>query len=56
MDKNYYTNMTNDVANEDGGKRFQKLLRIIFTICDLCGFHLEGRITVRDKKTGRIWK
>ena len=45
-----------EVTNDDESKRFQKLLRLIFTLCELCGFHLEGRITVRDKKTGRIWK
>lgn len=56
MDKNHEVNTTNNVTNEDGSKRFQKLLRLIFTICELSGFHLEGRITVRDKNTGRIWK
>lgn len=37
-------------------QRFRKLLEVIFLICELSGFHLEGRITVRDKKTGRIWR
>lgn len=37
-------------------ERFQKLLAVIFTICDLAGFHLEGRIVVKDKRTGRIWR
>ena len=32
-------------------ERFQKLLTAIFTICDL-----EGRIVVRDKRTGKIWR
>ena len=36
--------------------RFYKLLDTIFNICDLSGFHLEGRITVKDKETGRVWK
>ena len=26
------------------------------TICELSGFHIEERIIVKDKKTGRIWK
>lgn len=37
-------------------RRFQKLLKAIFDICELSGYHLEGRITVTDVKTGRIWK
>lgn len=56
MNKNYNTDVMNDSINDDSSKRFQKLLRLIFAICELCGFHLEGRITVRDEKTGRIWK
>ena len=41
-----------DADNE----RFQKLLTAIFTICDLAGFHHEGRIVVKDKRTGKIWR
>lgn len=37
-------------------KRFRKLLETIFALCELSGFHLEGRITVRDVKSGRVWK
>lgn len=36
--------------------RFYKLLGTIFSICDLAGFHVEGRITLKDKKTGRVWR
>lgn len=36
--------------------RFHKLLDAIFTICELSGFHIEERIIVKDKKTGRIWR
>lgn len=36
--------------------RFYKLLDTIFNICELSGFHLEERITVKDKETGRVWK
>lgn len=35
---------------------FNKLLRVIFSICELAGYKVEGRITLRDKKTGRVWK
>lgn len=37
-------------------ERFRKLLNLIFTLCDLSGFSLRGRITLVDKRTGRVWK
>lgn len=43
-------------ATEDETVRFQKLLDTIFNLCELSGFHIEGRITIRSKKTGRIWR
>ena len=40
----------------DSKARFYKLLDVIFVICNAYGFHLEERITVKDKKTGKIWR
>ena len=40
----------------DAEKRYKKLLSTIFYICDLAGFHIEGRITNKDKKTGKVWR
>ena len=37
-------------------ERVNKLLATIFYICDLAGFLVEGRISLRDKKTGKIWR
>jgi hypothetical protein len=37
-------------------ERFKKLLSTIFYICDLAGFHIEGRVVLKDKKTGKIWR
>lgn len=37
-------------------ERFMKLLDTIFTICELSGYHIENRIIVRDKKTGKVWR
>lgn len=42
-------------ADEDY-RRFRDLLTLIFKLCELSGFHLEGRITVKDDKTGKIWR
>lgn len=36
--------------------RFQRLLNTIFYICEIAGFHVEERIVIRDKRTGRIWR
>ena len=43
------------VSTEDD-ERFHKLLNTIFTLCELAGFHIEGRIVIRDCKTGKIWR
>ena len=44
------------IENIEAEKRFKRLLHKIFRLCDSAGFHLEGRIVVRDKKTGKIWR
>ena len=36
--------------------RFNELLHTIFYICRLAGFKIEGRITLVDRRTGRVWK
>ena len=37
-------------------ERFHKLLDTIFSICELSNFHIEERIVIKDKKTGKIWR
>ena len=37
-------------------ERFQKLLNAIFAICELSGFHIEERIVIKDKRTGKVWR
>lgn len=37
-------------------ERFHKLLDTIFTICELSGFHIEERLVVKDRKTGKVWR
>ena len=36
--------------------KFYKLLYTIFDICTLAGFEVQGRITLKDRKTGKIWE
>lgn len=44
------------IKNTDADyERFYKLLRTIFSICDLAGFRVEGRIVLVDKESGRVW-
>ena len=44
------------LENIDSEERFKKLLAQIFRLCERNGFHLEGRIVVRDTKTGKMWR
>lgn len=45
-----------DILSASPKKWFHKLLNTIFTICELAGFHIEGRIAIKDCKTGKIWR
>jgi hypothetical protein len=36
--------------------RRSKLLKAIYAICDLAGYHVAGRIVLRDKFTGKVWE
>lgn len=51
-----YKALKNVEADEKAEVRYKKLLSMIFSICELSGFHLEGRIVLKDKKTGKIWR
>lgn len=37
-------------------RRFRKLLKMIFSLCEIAGFDLIGRVALRDKRSGRTWK
>lgn len=37
-------------------QRFYNLLHMIWNLCNIAGFKLEGRITLRDKKSGKVWE
>jgi hypothetical protein len=46
-------NVERDRKDEE---RFKKLLSTIFYICDLAGFHIEERLVLRDKYTGKVYR
>lgn len=52
LDPTAYESLENLYEEE----RVTKLVHTIFHVCELAGFAVEGRITLRNKKTGRIWK
>lgn len=48
---------TDELSKEERSrKRFFSLLHTIFYICRLAGFKIEGRITMRDLRTGKVWR
>ena len=56
MDMTAYEAIQRADREADAEARFKKLLATIFYICDLAGFHIEGRLEIRDKKTGKVWR
>lgn len=51
-----YQAFKNIEAEERAEARVKKLLATIFYLCDLAGFHIEERLVLKDKKTGKIWR
>lgn len=37
-------------------KKFLRTLKRIHKLCEIDGFELKGRIVLKDKETGRIWR
>lgn len=48
-------NVEREYQNVDDA-RFHQLLNTLFSICELSDFHIEGRIVLKDKRTGKIWR
>lgn len=36
--------------------RFHNLLDTLFYITELAGFEIEGRLVLKDTKTGKVWR
>lgn len=43
-------------SDSDDCVRFKRLLKAIWCVCEAAGFRMEGRIVLRDVRTGRVWK
>ena len=44
------------LKNIEREEQFKKLLSTIFYITNLAGFTIEGRVVLKDKRTGKIWR
>lgn len=44
------------LRNIDSEERFKKFLSEVFKLSERYGFHLDNRIAVTDKKTGKKWR
>ena len=44
------------LRNVEDEERYKKLLSTLFYLCDLAGFRIEGRVVLRDKRTGKVWR
>lgn len=41
---------------DDEEEAFKKLFRTLRYICNVAGFEFDGRIVIRNKESGRVWK
>lgn len=55
-DPTAYAAMKNLDREASDDERFHALLNTIFAICELSDFHIEERIVIKDKRTGKIWR
>ena len=53
FDSDTWANMSDE---EKEHVRFQRLIKTIFYIADLAGFHIEERIVLKDKYSGKVWR
>lgn len=36
--------------------QFRRLLKVIYNVCDMAGFRVEGQIALKNKRSGRVWR
>lgn len=44
-----------DITTQEEYERHKKLIGCILRICELSDFEVIERISVRDKRTGKVW-
>ena len=54
MEKRYKKKPLTEEQKAD--RRFWNFLEMVYKLARMSGLYIEGRITVRDKKTGKVWE
>lgn len=55
-DPTAYEAMRNIAREERDNKRHAQLIKTILYICHIAGFDVYGRITLRDRASGKLWR
>lgn len=56
-DPTAYEAIKNTEKEQDKNEiRFHQLLNTLFSLCELADFHVEGRVVLKDKRTGKVWR
>lgn len=55
-DPTAYDAMKNIAREERDNERHSQLIKTILYICHIAGFDVCGRICLRDKASGKIWR
>lgn len=45
-----------DRENDPDYDKYMKLVGCILRVCELSGFHLEERLVLKDKRTGKVYR
>ena len=56
MDLTAYEAIRNVDRETEADARFKKFLDTVFSIADFAGLHIEERLVIKDKKTGKVWR
>ena len=46
----------NDPTAYNAIKNVEQELNTLFSLCELADFHIEGRVVLKDKRTGKVWR
>lgn len=55
-DPTAYEALRNLEREERDNRRHKQLIQTILYICHIAGFKVEGRIALRDRASGKIWR
>lgn len=44
------------LKNIEEEEKIRKLINVLRIICELFGYSVEGRVVLRNKRTGKVWR